>query len=422
MGQTRNITFAVALTIAVAAQVRAGDWPQILGPNRNGVSPDEQITTEWPVDGPRTVWSHDVGSGFSGPAVKGDLVVVFHRIGRQETAQALDRETARIMWQVRFPTEYAPSYTDDDGPRVVPLIHGDRVFLCGAVGELRCLDLKTGGLVWTRNTFAEFNSGKYRGGEPPEGYFGVGTSPIVVGDKIVVNVGGDATQAGIVAFDIATGQTLWQSTSERASYSSPVLANVDGTGHLLFATRLSLLSLDPESGEVRFQFPFGRMGPTVTAANPVVVNGHVFITASYGIGAALFRIAGGSADVVWRDQDLLASQYTTCIEHEGSLIGIDGRQDGPEADLKCFDPFSRKTHWVKLAFGYATLLKAADTLLAMKTDGTLVAISPSKQGYRELARYPIFTTTTRALPALSRGKLYGRDTQTLKCVDLSAGS
>ena len=178
----------------------------------------------------------------------------------------------------------------------------------------------------------------------------------------------------------------------------------------------------PQSGKVRFQYPFGRKGPTVTAANPVVINDHVFITASYGIGSAFVNLASDSPEVVWRDADLLASQYTTCIEYEGSLIGIDGRQDGPAADLKCFDPFTRTIHWTEPAFGYATLLKAKETLLALKSDGTLVAIAPSKQGYRELARATIFTKTTRALPALSDGKLYLRDTGTLKCVDLRAGS
>lgn len=401
-------------------RAHAGNWPQLLGPNRNGTAPDETINVHWPAGGLTTVWAHDVGSGFAGPAILGKTLVVYHRVGREEVVEGLDRDAGKALWKVQFPTEYAPSYTSDDGPRVVPLLQDDRVFLYGAMGELRCLELQTGRLVWQRKTFEEFGSGRYRGSEPPEGYFGVGSSPIIVGNKIIVNVGGAKKEAGIVAFDVDTGKMLWKSTTEHASYSSPVLTSVDGTDHLVFATRLSLLSVNPESGKVRFQFPFGRKGPTVTAANPVLIDNHVLITASYGIGAALVKLSGSSAELIWRDTDLLASQYTTCIEYEGSLIGIDGRQDGPEADLKCFDPFTRTTHWTEPAFGYATLLKAGDKLLALKTDGTLVAIAPSKQGYRELARATIFATTTRALPALSDGRLYVRDTGTLKCVDLSS--
>ena len=414
--------FLAALAIfAAASHAHAGDWPQVLGPDRNGTAPDETIRVRWGTDSPPTLWQHEVGSGFAGPSVRGKTVVVYHRLGKEEIVEALDRDSGNVLWVVRFPTEYAPSYTDDDGPRVVPLIKGKHVFLYGAMGELRCLKLEDGELVWERKTFEDFNTPKYRGSEPPEGYFGVGTSPIVVGDKIVVNVGGGEKEAGIVAFDKSTGQTLWKSTSEHASYSSPILAQSDGIDHLVFATRLSLLSVAPESGNVRFQIPFGRKGPTVTAATPVLIDNHVLITASYGIGAALVKLEGASADLVWRDSDLLASQYTTCIEVEGSLVGIDGRQDGPAADLKCFDPFTRTTHWTEPAFGYATLLRAGDTLLAMKTEGTLVAIAPSKQGYEELARTQISTTIVRALPAISDGKLFVRDKRALKCIDLGTG-
>ena len=410
---------ALFVLAALTWQAHAGDWPQILGVNRDGTALDEDICVDWALGGPPAIWKHDVGSGLAGPAVCDKTLVIYHRIGGEEIAEALHRDTGKVMWQATFPTDYAPSFTADDGPRVVPIIEHKRVFLFGATGELRCLELSSGRLVWQRNTFEEFCSDRYRGSEPPEGYFGVGSSPIVVGAKIIVNVGGSEKEAGIVAFDKTTGKTLWKSTSEYASYSSPVLARVDGTNHLLFATRLSFLSLNPDSGEVYFQFPFGRKGPTVTAANPIVINNHVFITASYGIGSALFKLDRQSAELVWRDEDLLASQYTTCVEHEGCLIGIDGRQDGPEANLKCIDPFTRTTRWTEPAFGYATLLKAASTVLALKTDGTLVAIAPTLQEYRELSRTSIFTSTTRALPALSKGRLYLRNTHTLKCVDLT---
>lgn len=217
---------------ALTWQAHAGDWPQILGVNRDGTAPDEEIRVDWAVVGPPAVWKHDVGSGLAGPAVCGETLVIYHRRGREEIAEALHPDTGKVMWQAKFPTDYAPSFTSDDGPRVVPLIDGERVFLFGAMGELRCLELSSGQLVWHRNTFDEFCSDKYRGSEPPEGYFGVGSSPIVVGAKIIVNVGGSEKEAGIVAFDKTTGKTLWKSTSEYASYSSPVLTRVDGTNHL----------------------------------------------------------------------------------------------------------------------------------------------------------------------------------------------
>ena len=225
-----------------------------------------------------------------------------------------------------------------------------------------------------------------------------------------------AEGAGIVAFACDTGQTVWKATAERASYSSPVAVTVDGTRHVIFVTRLSVVSVDPETGKVRFRFPFGRTGPTVTAANPVVFDGHVLVTASYGIGSVLARIGQAGVDVLWKDAEILAAQYATCVRHDGCLFGVDGRQDGPPADLICFDPMTRRVRWTQPSFGYATLLKAGERLLILKTDGVLVLAAANVDRYEELARAPVSDATARALPALADGRLYIRAGRTLQCL------
>jgi outer membrane protein assembly factor BamB len=411
--------------IAVCATVRdgsAGDWPQILGPNRNGVAVDERIVASWPDGGPAVLWQRSTGSGFSGVSVSRGVAVLFHRVGDEEIVEAMNALTGERLWKTSFAAAYVPSYTSDDGPRAPPVVIRDRVYVYGAIGNLRCLDLKSGKTLWERNTYEDFNSKKYFRGEPPEGYFGLASSPIVEGDKIIANVGGDAKGAGIVAFSLDTGQTIWTATSERASYSSPVATTVDGKRHVIFVTRLNVVSLDPATGDVRFRFPFGRIGPTVNAANPLVFDGRVFVTASYGIGSVLARIEGDGAEIVWQDAEIMASQYTTCVEHDGHLFGINGRQDGPPPDLTCFDPKTRKVAWTQPSFGYATLLKAGDKLLIVKTDGTLVLAATNVDEYEELARARICETTIRALPALAGGLLYVRDTRVLKCLDLRPGT
>jgi outer membrane protein assembly factor BamB len=399
----------------------AGDWPQILGPNRNGVAVDERLADTWPETGPAKLWSRPVGSGFAGPAVAGGAVVVFHRLGDEEVVEALDAATGEPRWKSAFGATYVPMISDDDGPRATPVIDRGRVYLYGAMGNLYCLDLATGKTVWSRDTFDEFNSKQPFHGEPAEGHFGIGSTPIVEGDKLLVNVGGDDQGAGMVGFSCATGRTVWKSTRERASYSSPVAVTVDGARHVIFLTRLNVVSLDPETGDMRFQFPFGRVGPTVNAAGPVVWDGHLFVTASYGIGGVLARIGRDDAEVLWREPKPLASQYTTCVEHEGCLIGIHGRQDGRPADLVCFEPHSRQLHWTVPRFGYATLLKAGDKLLILKTDGVLVLAAASVDRYEELARAQVADTTTRTLPALAAGRLSVRDTQALRCLAVGVG-
>lgn len=411
--------YAVGVTVSEAG---AGDWPQILGPNRNGVAVDERIAASWPDSGPAVLWQRSAGSGFAGVSVSRGVAVLFHRVDDEEIVEAMKASTGERLWKSSRAAAYAPTYTSDDGPRAPPVIDQDRVYVYGAMGDLRCLDVKTGKTIWERNTYDEFNSKRYFRGEPPEGYFGLASSPIVEGDKVIANVGGDAKEAGIVAFSVDTGQAIWKATSERASYSSPVATTVEGKCHVIFVTRLNVVSLDPATGSVRFRFPFGRVGPTVNAANPLVLDGHVFVTASYGIGSVLAKIEGEGAEIVWTDPEILASQYTTCVEHNGHLFGINGRQDGPPADLTCFDHKTREVAWTQPSFGYATLLKAGNKLLITKTDGTLVLAAANVDEYEELARARVCETTVRALPALAGGLLYVRDTRTLKCLDLRPGT
>ncbi len=412
------ILSSVVFPAFASVNVKAGDWPQILGPHRNGVADAEQIADAWPAGGPKTLWQHDAGSGFAGVAVSKGAAVLFHRVGEQELAEGLDARTGKQIWKAAFPANYSPLYTEDDGPRAVPVIAGNRVYLYNASGYLRCLDFKTGKILWKRDTYEDFNSKKEFHGEPPQGYFGFASSPLVEGNKVILNVGGDTQDSGIVAFAADTGETVWKATNERASYSSPVAVTVEGVRHLIFVTRLNVVSLNPDNGKQRFRFPFGRVGPTVNAANPIVFDGQLFVTANYGIGALLATIKADKAEVLWRDPDVMASQYTTCVEHEGNLFGIEGRQDGPPADLRCFDAKARKVLWTQPSFGYATLIESGRKLLILTTDGTLVLAAANPRKYEELARHQVSQTTIRALPALADGLLYVRDSKLLKCYDL----
>jgi outer membrane protein assembly factor BamB len=389
-----------------------GDWPQILGPHRDGKADGERLA-EWPAAGPRSVWRRDVGSGFAGVAVVGNRSVVFHRVGNLLTAEALETATGKPQWKVTFETNYRGSISPDDGPRCVPIIHLGRVYLLGPGGELACVTLEGGKKVWSRQVYREFDA--------PEGYFGAGSSPIVEGDKLLLNVGG-RDGAGLVAFSLADGKTVWKATDEAASYSSPAAATIDGVRHVVFVTRLNVVSVDPQQGSVRFQFPFGARGPTVNAANPLILGDHVFVSASYGVGAQWAKIGPRRATTVWESDDVMSSQYTTCVEKDGVLYGIDGRQDLGVARLRAFDPTTGKVHWTKEGFGTGNLILAGDKLLIMKTDGQLILADPSPESYRPLATAQLFDTTVQALPALSDGLFFARDTKTLKCVAVGQGA
>ncbi len=393
----------------VPAASTAGDWPQVLGPSRNGIAEKESLVDSFPKSGPKMVWKRDVGEGFAGVAVSGGRAILFHRRGAEELVEAHDAGTGQVTWKQAFPTKYAGGISPDNGPRCVPLVHDGRVIVFGAAGDLHCVALEDGKALWSRATAKEFGA--------PGGYFGAGSTPIAEGNAVLVNVGGKGG-SGIVAFAVADGKTLWQKTDEQASYSSPVAVTNDGVRQVIFVTRYSALSIDPANGKVRWQFPFGARGPTVNAASPLVFDGHLFLSASYGVGAVYAKFSGTKAETLWANNDTMSSQYTTCVRHQGMLYGIDGRQDVGDGRLRCFDPQTGKVRWTKEPFGMATLILADAKLILVKADGTLVLAAANPDEYRELSRASVLPATTRALPALADGLLYVRDTSTLKCLDL----
>jgi outer membrane protein assembly factor BamB len=403
-------TTVALFSIALAAPASAGDWPQILGPARNGVAVDEEVRRDWAGASPKTLWEREVGQGYAGVAVAGGRVYLFHRLADDEVVESLDAATGDVAWTARWPARYRGGIDPDLGPRCVPLVHGDALFLHGVAGRVACLNLADGNERWARDTRADFRFN--------EGFFGAGSTPIAMGDKLLVNVGG-RDGSGIVAFSLATGQTVWRATDEGASYSSPIAATLDGRPHALFITRQSFLAIEPESGQVRFQTPFGRLGSTVNGANPLLIDDvHVFLTASYGVGGRLVDISGSDVKAVWDAGDVISSQYPTPVAYQGAVYGIDGREDIGVASLRCIDPLTGRVHWSQDGFGMATPILAGDTLLWMKTSGELVLIEPTTEAYRELARLGLCDQTARALPALASGRLYVRDTRALKCFDL----
>lgn len=394
----------------------ADDWPQILGPQRTGLSASETLLPKWPASGPDVVWSSPVGSGFSGVAVSRNRVVVFSRVGDEEVTQLLDAANGKEFWSARSPCRYQSGISSDNGPRCVPLIRGERVFVFGVEGVLRCLSMKDGKEIWRQDTKQTFS--------PPEGYFGVGSSPVLFQDRLIVNVG-SRDNAAVVAFDAATGRELWKSFADTASYSSPVVVTVDGVDHALVVTRMNLLSLDPADGRVRFQIPFGMRGPTVNGVTPVVTGNRVFLSASYGIGAVWAEFTADSVHELWRDERLLATQYATPVQFDGNLFAVDGRQDGGSgsASLKCLDLNQQKVLWQQDGFDYGSLIGTSNGLLFLTCGGELIRFEPSATKYSEIARAGVLAATDSGyrLPALSNGILFVRDDSVLKALRVGEG-
>ncbi|MFP6692040.1 MAG: PQQ-binding-like beta-propeller repeat protein [Pirellulales bacterium] len=395
-----------------ALQTRGGDWPQVLGPYRNGRATNEQLADSWPSGGPKLVWRRQVGRGFAGVAVQGQRAVVFHRVDDQEIVEALDAATGKTIWKRSFVARYKGQiFPDQDGPLCVPLIHKKQVFVYGAGGDAHALNLADGKLQWSRSLYREFRG---RGGLIDYGYFGAGSTPIVADNKLLINVGG-AKNHGLVALDLTSGKMVWSATDEGPSYSSPVAATNDGAEHVIFVTRFNCVSVDPKSGDVRFRFPFGKRGPTINGATPIVVGRHLFVSASYGVGATVVQFDASSAKPVWANDEVMSSQYNTCVYRDGYLYGTDGRADVGTGTLRCVNFKTGHAAWSVNDFGIASVIIADDKLLILKDDGKLILAKASPEEFERLASAQILRDAVRALPALAHGKFFARDSTTLKC-------
>lgn len=432
----------LAVLAGFAGIASAHDWPQLLGPQRNGVYSSKDLAAEWPKEGPRVVWQRKIGHGFAGPAVAEGRLVLFHRIGDEEIVEALDAKDGTPLWKHAYPTAYRDAFNFDPGPRAVPTLADGKVFTFGAEGMLTCLSLADGRKIWERDCKAVYDA--------PKGFFGMACSPLVEDDYVLVNVGGK--KGCVVRFDADTGQTLSTFGSGEASYSSPVNASFGGLKCNVVLTRDDFIVASPRSNSVLGALPFRPpIHASVTGATPVVIGDEVFISAAYGLGAVLLRVDAKGAEsarsakvaapadaqnqplldhealprerfqVVWSGDDSLSLQYSTPVYRDGFLYGLHGRHDFPGGtELRCVEWKTGKVRWGRPGLNGANILRAGDQLLVLCEDGQLIRAAASPDAFKETGRAQILGAGARAYPALARGLFYARDKAKLVCLDLRA--
>src|SRR5262249_25597528 len=384
------------------------DWPQFLGPDRNGVYRGPALAETWPPKGPRMVWQKQVGQGFAGPAVAQGRVIVFHRAGDREIVESLDARTGASQWQYGYPTSYRDDFGFDEGPRAVPVVANGVIYTFGAQGQLTAISLETGARIWSEDTVKRFGVAK--------GFFGAAGSPLVEDGRVIANIGGRG--AGIVAFDAKTGKVLWTASDDEASYSSPVGATIGGHRSAVFLTRNGLLGIDPATGQVHFQRRWrSRQAASVNAATPVVVGDLIFVSSEYGPGAGVLRLEGSTLTELWSSDDVLSNHYATSVYRDGYLFGFHGRQEFGQS-FRAVEFRTGKVRWSQDRFNAGSVTLAGDRLLIMRENGELILAAASPDAFRPLARAQILPPTVRAFPALAGGLFYVRNEKMLVCLDL----
>ena len=451
-------TLVVALALCLSAF--ADDWPEFMGPRRDQTSAESGLIDTFPPSGPKLVFEKQVGTGYSAPSIRGEAMVVHHRIENKEIVEACSATTGATVWKHEYPSSYRDPFGYNNGPRCTPLLTADRCYTFGAEGVLVCLDLKDGHVIWFRALRNDF--------DVPEAFFGVGSSPVLEGGLLIVQLGGQPN-SGVVAFDATTGKTVWQSVGEKtwngvamtawpgervvawnradpafaqqASYCTPVVATIHGQRHLLVCTRQGIVSLDPITGAHRFSFWFrSRQDQTVTAMTPVVDGDLIFLSnAYYKTGSVLLRVKpeGNAVTEVWRSL-ALEMHWTRPVLTGGHLFAFTGRNE-PDAHFRCVEFATGAVKWdrdegwpngghAKLragdtppnVFGRGSAILADGKLIALGEAGLLGLFKPNADKVEELSRWqvPKLAYPCWAAPALANGRLYLRDESWVVCYDL----
>ena len=398
----------LVLALFLCTPVFAADWPQFLGPARNGIYTGAPLTEKWASTGPRVIWRKQVGQGLSGPVVAQNRLILFHRVADREVVESFDALTGAPQWRHAYPTTYRDDFGFDEGPRAVAVVSDGRVYTYGAEGKLHAVELATGKPLWDVDAMRQF--------EVAKGFFGAAGSPLIDEGKVIANIGG--RKGGIVAFDAQSGKAVWTATADAASYSSGVGATILGRRYAVFLTREGLVGLDPATGQVRFQRPWrARQAASVNAATPLVVGNAIFVSAEYGPGAGLLQFDGTKLVDVWLSNDVLSNHYATSVHHEGHLYGFHGRQEfGPV--FRAVHLQSGKVLWSTERFGAGSVTLAGNRLLIVRETGELILAAASPKSFQTIAKAQILPPTVRAYPALADGVLYVRNDDTLIALDL----
>jgi len=429
----------VAFAPVDAERERPGsDWAQFLGPAGNGTSPEKGILAPWK-DGLRILWHVPVGAGYPAPTISQGRLFLFDRVAGKARLRCLEPATGKQSWEFRYATDYADDFGYENGPRCCPVVDGDRVYILGPEGMLHCLRCEDGKEVWKLDTSTKFNVRK--------NFFGVGSTPVVEGDLLIVQIGGYTADskdlydgegavkpsgAGVVAFDKKTGEVKWQAGNELASYSSPVLATIGERRWCFVLARGGLLGLEPRSGKVEFHFPWrAKSLESVNASNPVVVDDRVLVTECYGPGSALLKVKPGACDMIWNDADKgrdksLQCHWNTPIYHEGHVYGSSGRHED-QAQLRCVELATGKVKWSRPRMGRCSLTMIDGHFLCLSETGDLYLLKVNPQKYDEVSQVavrdpdgngPLLRYPCWAAPVVSHGLLYVRGKGHLVCLEL----
>ena len=381
------------------------DFPQFLGPDRDGVLSIPRLDTNWTSRPPGIVWRQRIGAACSGFTVVGNIAITQEQRGEDECVVTYDLTSGRQFWLHSGKARY-DTVTAGEGPRATPTVVSNRIITFGATGILNCLELASGRLVWTRDVVSE------SGGKVLE--WGCTSSPLVLNGLVIVH-GGEGARHSLHAFRLKDGELVWSGGVAKPSYASLSFVTLAGIPQVLAFNHGLITSHDPATGETLWQRPWGN--GNVVCSSPVLVGtNRVLFSSGYSVGAELLEIShdaarGHSAKTVWKSIRM-KSKFGHLFARDGFLYGLD---DGIFACVNLADGSQR---WKEGRYGHGQGLLVGDLYLLMGESGEIILLRPTPDAPNELARFRVFGSRTWNPMALSGDMLLVRNDHEAVCLQL----
>ncbi len=399
----RSSRLACAAVLLLAQPVSADDWPHWRGPAQDGRSRetggfDKPFTLE--LD-----WKASLGSGYSGIVVSGGRAVTMFSDGESDQLAAFDVNTGKEAWRHRIDSTYKGRNGADDGPSSSPVIDGGTVYALGPQGKLAAVALEDGRAIWLVDLIQRFHS------LPPD--YGFATSPLVVGDLLIVQVGGRVGRA-VAAFDKKTGETRWHKLNHRLEYQSPLPVTLLGRRQLLVVDMATITGIVPETGELLWTYQHrgtGSGGPILTA-----LGGDRFLI-KFASGSAAFVLKrardGYEVARLYRNEEF-SDSYFAPILHEGHLYGF------TSTFLTCMNAETGQRVWRSRAPGGRGLVLVDGHLVISADEGRVVVAEATPAGFVEKAGAPALARSGYTWPSFSGGRVFVRNLEEIAALSIAA--
>ena len=382
----------------VAKAVVRADYPQFLGPQRDGVIRGVRLDPDWKTNGPVELWRRPVGAAWSGFVVVGDRAYTQEQDGAEEAVSAFDLATGRLVWAVRTPGRYATTIAGE-GPRSTPLVVGGRVYALGATGTFQCLDVLDGRVVWRVSVRELAKCGV------PE--WGFASSPLWLDGRVAVLVGGEKA---VWVFRPEDGSVVWSEGEGGANYGSLQVMELGGVRQLVYFAGRAVVGMDTGTGKELWRHPFGTGMPLVAA--PVVLGTNRFVvSAGYGVGAEGVEWTEKGMRSLWVSKRLKA-KFSNPVAFSGIVCGLD------DGILAAIDGETGAGLWKEGRWGHGQGLRVGEHYLLMAESGELVLLRPDRQGPGELGRMRVFDAKTWNPIALAGDRLLVRNDREAVCLKL----